>query len=115
METVSVHGIKIFGYHGCMPEEQLIGTWFEIDVDVAADLAHASHTDNIADTTNYVTIVEIVRREMAIRSNLIEHVGRRILEAIKSELRSPTATVVVKKLNPPVAAEPDYVSVRMSY
>lgn len=115
METVSVHGIRIFGYHGCMREEELIGTWFEVDVDVSADLKMASHSDRIADTTNYVAIVDIVKREMHIRANLIEHVGRRILEALKSELGSDTAKVVVKKLNPPVEAEVGYVSVTMQY
>lgn len=111
MGIVRAAGIRTYAYHGCMPEEALIGTWFETTVEVSADLTLAAEEDQLASTIDYVALGQIVKQEMAIRANLIEHVAHRIIQRCKAEW--PFAVhvrVEVRKFNPPMNAEVEYVA-----
>ncbi len=49
-----------------------------------------------------------------INSNLLEHVGRRILNAIKTEFKTvEKASVKVRKMNPPLGGKMDFVSLTL--
>ena len=115
MGKILVEGIKLYGYHGCMEEEARVGRSFVVDVEVEADLSKAASTDKISDTVNYVTIYEIVKEEMKVRANLIEHVGKRIYDHLRKTFPAITkAKVKVTKLNPPINGTVDSVSVVIS-
>ena len=86
MDQIRVEGIKLFGYHGCLDEEGLIGTDYRVNVCVWGDLNQPASNDQLKDTLDYVVINRIVAEEMAIRSKLIEHVARRILNRILREM-----------------------------
>jgi len=85
MGLMEVNGIRVFAYHGCLEEEARIGGNFRVDVTVQADLAAAEASDHLNDTVDYGRVTAIVKQEMAVRSKLIEHVARRILDALKAE------------------------------
>jgi len=112
MGKVLVNGIKLYAYHGCMEEEGKVGRSFIVDVVLDADFTKAERTDRITDAVNYVTVYEIVKREMDIRSHLIEHVGRRIVKALQQEFpQVTTIEVKVTKLNPPIHGNVDSTAV----
>ena len=114
MGTVRVDNIRLYAYHGCLEEEALIGSDYRVDVAVKANLQKAAGSDRLGDTVDYVHIHSIVKEEMAIRSKLLEHVGKRILDRIFKEL--PTvkkASVTVSKINPPIGGDVEAVSVKL--
>ena len=112
MAKILVEGIKLYAYHGCMEEEALIGGNYIVDVTIEANLDKPSKTDKIGDTIDYVTVYEIVKKEMAIRSKLIEHAAKRILDKLKKKFpKSESVEVKVTKLHPPIPGEVDKVSV----
>lgn len=114
MDQIRVEGIKLFGYHGCLDEEGLIGTDYRIDVCVWGDLSLASESDNLKDTLDYVIINRVVAEEMAIRSKLIEHVARRILNRLLEEMPGvEVAEIHLRKLHPPINGDVESVSVVM--
>ena len=116
MGVVRVDNIRLYAYHGCLEEESLIGSDYRVDVEVEADLAKASITDELPDTVDYVTLFHIVKEEMAIRSKLLEHVGKRILDRISRELLSVNeAAVTISKINPPIGGDVEAVSVKLSF
>ncbi|MEM9023867.1 MAG: dihydroneopterin aldolase, partial [Bacteroidota bacterium] len=84
MGTIFVTGIQVYAYHGCIPEEAVVGGRFCVDVELDADLSEAGVSDDLNHTIDYVQVTDIVNREMAIRSNLIEHVAHRMLQALRS-------------------------------
>ena len=103
MGTIAIEGIKLHAYHGCLEEEARIGTDYVVDVTAENDFSRAAETDELNDTVDYVVIYSIVKEEMAVRSKLIEHVARRIYDAI--QLKYPTIELLqvkVAKINPPV-------------
>ncbi|NNE54451.1 MAG: dihydroneopterin aldolase [Flavobacteriales bacterium] len=116
MGKVTVERVRNFEYHGCMPVEEKVGTWFETTVSVEGDLSKAAASDNIHDAINYVDLTDIVNEQMAIRSNLIEHVAQRIIDTIRAKYPELTSIAVsVKKLNAPVKGEVGSVGVEMEW
>ena len=83
--TIEVNGIKIYAFHGCLPEEEKIGGNYKVDISLQTNFTEASQTDELIKTVDYVDINKIVCEEMAIRSKLIEHVGQRIFTRIKKK------------------------------
>ena len=85
MEELKITGIECFAYHGCLEAEALIGCSYKVDVSFGGDFTKAIADDNLNDAIDYVLVNEIVKKEMIIRSQLIEHVAGRILLALKNK------------------------------
>jgi len=106
--------MEFFAYHGCFKEEQIIGTKFIVDLYITCDTSEAEISDDLTKTINYQSVYQIVKIQMKVKSKLLEHVGRRILDAIKSEYPNiQDATIKVSKLNPPLGGKMDNVSLNL--
>ena len=112
MNTVSVIGIQAFAFHGCLNEEAKIGNEYIIDVVLTTDFKESTIQDDLNKTIDYVIVNKIVEEEMAIRSKLIETVGYRILSRLQKEsFFLEKASITIKKINPPINGNVDYVSI----
>ena len=111
MALISVEGIRIFAYHGHLPEEKKLGGHFIINVWIEADTSEVEKTDDLNDTVDYVKIIEIVKEQMAIRSDMIEVPAKRIVDAILPLNKVQKVTVEVEKIQPPIDASFDKISV----
>ena len=85
---VEINGIKLYAFHGCLPEEEKIGGHYRVDVYLETDFSEAASNDDLSKTVDYVVVNKIVQEEMAIRSKLIEHVGQRIYVQIKKTVKN---------------------------
>ncbi|PKP53938.1 MAG: dihydroneopterin aldolase [Bacteroidetes bacterium HGW-Bacteroidetes-1] len=111
MSVISIEGMEFYAYHGCFAEEQLIGTWFVVDLFVTTDTIKAEQNDNLFETINYLEVYQIVKKEMEINSKLLEHVGRRIINAVLKKYPVIShVKVKVRKMNPPLGGKMDFVS-----
>ena len=114
MDTIRLKNIKIYAFHGCLVEEEKIGSDYLVNLTVKADLSKAAKTDKLADTVDYVHLQKIVREQMAIRSKLLEQVGQRIIDVVFSEISEvKSIKVTVAKMNPPIGGDVAEVSVTM--
>ena len=115
MGTIKIKNIRVYAYHGCLVEEGKIGSDYRVDLAVKADLSKSSKTDNLSDTVDYVHLNKIVKQEMAIRSNLLEEVAKRIIDRILIEIPLVNkADISVSKLNPPIGGNVAMVTIEMS-
>ncbi|UAB81948.1 dihydroneopterin aldolase [Marixanthomonas sp. SCSIO 43207] len=115
MSTIRLKNIRIFANHGCLTEEEKIGSDYIVNLKVTADLSRAAKTDELGDTVDYVQLQRIVREQMAIRSKLLEQVGQRIIDEILKEIKLvDSVRVRVSKINPPIGGDVAEVSVSMS-
>ena len=107
---IEVNGIRVYAYHGCLTEEGRIGGHYSVDVTIDSDLSGAEKSDKLHDTIDYGRVTAIVKEQMAERANLIEHVCRRILDALIAEWpgRAKWKVRLVKE-HPPVAGAVDHV------
>ena len=114
MGTIKVQNIRVYAYHGCLIEEEKIGSDYRVDIKVKADLSKSTKSDNLLDTVDYVHLNKIVKEEMAIRSKLLEHVADRILDRIFDEIPMVNqADVSVSKINPPIGGNVEKVTVEL--
>ena len=110
--TIEVNGIKLYAFHGCLPEEGKIGGNYIVDVTITTDFTEAAKSDDLLKTVDYVVINKIVKEEMAVRSKLIEHVGQRITDRIKQGVNNVEALrVKVTKVCPPINGDVDNVAI----
>lgn len=114
MSSIHLKDIRVFSNHGCLSEEEKIGSDYLVNLKVKANLKEAAISDNLRDTIDYVHLNKIVKSQMAIRSKLLEHVGKRIIDAVFDEIPSATrVSVKVSKVNPPIGGDVAEVSVYM--
>ncbi len=110
MGVIEVNGIRVYAYHGCLTEEGRIGGHYQVDVSIDGDFSKCERTDKLKDTIDYARVTAIVKEQMAERSKLIEHVARRIINALKAEWNAGyTWRVRLTKEHPPVAGAVDHV------
>ena len=103
MGIIKLKNIRTYSYHGCLIEEGKIGSDYTINLEVKTDLRKSSISDDLKDTVDYVLLNRIVVEEMAIRSDLLEHVAHRIITRIFEEIPEVSRIIVaVSKLNPPI-------------
>ncbi|CAN1492686.1 FolB Dihydroneopterin aldolase [Flavobacteriaceae bacterium] len=114
MGTIKLKNIRTYSYHGCLIEEGKIGSDYSVDLEIRTNLKHSSESDNLKDTVDYVHLNKIVVEEMAIRSNLLEHVAKRIIDRAMSELETVSKIkVAVSKINPPIGGDVEAVTIEM--
>ncbi len=114
MSTISVEQMEFYAYHGCFKEEQIIGTRFLVDLYLETDTEKAEKSDDLTDTVNYQEVYLLVKKEMEIKSKLLEHVGRRILNSVKQRFpQITTASLKISKMNPPLGGKMKNVSLTM--
>ena len=106
--SIFISNLRIYAYHGVMPQERVVGGDFEVSLRVSLDLEKASVSDKIEDTISYAALKEVVVEEMAQPSALLEHVAGRIARRVCSDFPM-VADVEVKvvKINPPMGGDCD--------
>ena len=115
MGKVRLQNIRLYAYHGCLEEEAKIGSDYRVDLEVKADLSTSAESDKLNDTVDYVHLTAIIKEEMAQRSNLLEHVAERINKRVLKELQAVSkVNVTVSKLNPPLNADCEAVSIELT-
>ncbi len=83
MDCIEVTGIRCYGYVGYLPEEQVLGQWFEVDLTLWMDLTAAGRSDDISDTLDYrraiATVKDLVKTS---KFALVEKLASTIADAI---------------------------------
>ena len=103
---IELKELRFYAFHGVLPQERRVGGWFRVTLRVGYDWHRAMKTDQVDDTLNYAELYQLVDREMAVPSQLLEHVAGRIAQAV--EAHHPEITSIdlwVTKENPPMGAE----------
>ena len=114
MGIIRVENIRVYAYHGCLPEETKIGSDYIVNLEVEANLKPSAVSDALDDTVDYVLLNHIVKQEMAKPSKLLEAVASRIIQRILNESSLVKKVVVsVSKLNPPIGGDVERVTIKM--
>ncbi len=114
MGTIKLKNIRTYSYHGCLIEEGKIGSDYSVNLEVKTNLNKSSLSDDLKDTVDYVLLNQIVVEEMAIRSNLLEHVAQRIIQRVFKEVTTISSVKLgVSKLNPPIGGDVEAVTIEM--
>ena len=104
--SIQLHDLRFYAYHGVMEQERRVGGEYLVSLHVEADLSRAVASDDVADTVNYAALYEVVAREMAQPSKLLEHVAGRIAQCVLQTFPMVNAlSIRITKCNPPMGAD----------
>ncbi len=106
--------MKFHAYHGCLDFEKRDGNTFLVNLILELNTEKAEISDKLEDTLNYQEVYDVVKHEMEIPSNLIEHAARRIFDAlIENFPQILHLNLRLSKLNPPLGGDVKSVSVEI--
>ncbi len=107
MDCIHLTGIRGYGYTGYLPEEQVLGQWFEVDVSLWLDISTSAKTDAIEDTVDYRSIISLVQHLVKTsKFVLVERLATTIADSILDQSdRVPQVQVTLSKLAAPI---PDF-------
>ena len=113
---IRMEGMKFYAFHGVLPQENLVGAYFYVDLKVKNDFTHAAESDELEGTISYADLHTVVKEEMAIPSQLLEHVCQRIASRIFKDFPTVEALDIrLYKENPPMGACARNIGVEMHY
>ncbi|UBF26621.1 dihydroneopterin aldolase [Kovacikia minuta CCNUW1] len=111
MDSIYLSGIRGYGYTGVLPEEQVLGQWFEVDLTLWLDLSIAGESDRLEDTLDYRGVIETVQSIIKkSKFALLERLATAIAQAILHP-ESPGALPIHQVrvcLTKPAAPIPDF-------
>ena len=112
MSVIQIEKMEFYAYHGHFREEQIVGNRFLVDLWIETDMNKPAETDRLNDAVNYQVAYKLIRKEMEKKSNLLEHIAKRILDTLFESLEGiEKARVKISKMNPPVGGKIDSVSI----
>ena len=116
MGKIIIEEMEFYAFHGHYQEEQIVGNRFLLDLEMEADLAAPANSDNLKDAVNYQLAYKIIKHEMRrTKSKLLENIGKRILDALFTEMEGlEKATIRIRKLNPPMGGPIKSVGIKMT-
>ena len=97
---------RFYAYHGVMPQENEVGTEFLVTARAAINVSAAMNHDMVEVTLDYGVLYNLIKEEMAITSQLVEHVAGRIAKRVFKTFPQVTSLdLKITKLNPPIGGD----------
>jgi len=102
-DCMYIKGIRAFGYIGFLPEEQILGQWFEVDLKIWTDLSAAGQSDELSETYDYSNVVPKIQHLIqTVKYKLIEKLADEIAALVLISPQVEQVQVQLTKLNPPI-------------
>lgn len=99
--NIILKDIRLFGFHGVHPLENICGTEFIINIVIGMDNNHTIKT--LSDTIDYAAVYDVMKKVFSIPEQLLEVVAKKIFVAIAETF--PLAAEIdisILKSNPPI-------------
>ncbi|MDS3859937.1 dihydroneopterin aldolase [Thermosynechococcaceae cyanobacterium BACA0444] len=106
MDCIYLPGQRYYGYTGALPEEQILGQWFQVDLKLWLDLEPAIQTDDLNQALDYRDVIAQIRYLFTSqRFTLVETLAGEIAALGLGFPQVQAVEVHLTKLAPPI---PDY-------
>ena len=108
---IGLERMRFYAYHGVAPQEREVGNYFTLECRVEAEVSAAMQHDALSETISYAELYEVIAKEMAQPSLLLEHVVGRIASALFDRFpRIKALELSLRKDNPPFPGQLDSAS-----
>ncbi|WP_411870341.1 dihydroneopterin aldolase [Vulcanococcus limneticus] len=114
-DRILVRDLRLWAHVGVLESERQLGQWFELDLELAVDLAAAGARDELAHSLDYsLAITALQQQARSLRCLTLEHFAERILSLLE-ELYGPVPMrLELRKCRAPVPGFTGTVAVRRS-
>jgi dihydroneopterin aldolase len=115
MDRITLSALRCEGRIGASADERALPQLLEVDLEVEADLATATASDDLADSVDYGPLIEVILRTVeqstfALLEGLAGAIAR---EALATSGRIEAVTVRVRKLAVPMNVDIDHAQVEI--
>lgn len=98
MDRIEITGLRAFGYHGVLDEEQRRGQIFSVDLTIEHDLSAAATSDDLGDTLDYAALSSRLAEAVAnTRFALLEALAAHLAELVLTGSNASAVEVRVAK------------------
>lgn len=102
-DRIWVRGLRLWAHVGVLDVERAEGQWFELDLELAVDLARAGRSDALGDTLDYSQLITALQRQArAICCQTLEHYSERILDLAEQLYGPVPIRLELRKCHAPV-------------
>lgn len=102
-DVIHLRGLEFYSYHGVLPEEQVLGQRFLIDMDLFSDLRKAGSSDRVEDTIHYGEVYQVIKECVTEgRHFLIERLADEIAQKVLEQFACVSVRVEVHKPQAPI-------------
>jgi dihydroneopterin aldolase len=103
---IQLNGVRFYAFHGVSQQERTVGNRFTVDLEVSTDFTKAMADDDLGHTIDYAALYALLKTEMEQPSDLLEHVGGRILARLAREFPAVSSfRLKIAKQVPPIGAD----------
>ena len=111
---IRLEKLRFRAFHGVLPQERTVGGDFEVTLRIGYPWQQAMESDKVGDTLDYAAVYRLVRAEMALPSQLLEHVAGRIVKALLRDFPQITSVDLwLTKVTPPMGADSEGAGVEL--
>ena len=115
MDRIRLVNMTFYGYHGVSEAEKETGRRYEVDCELAIDLAEAGKTDQLTNTIDYTAVFDIIADIVENKSfSLLEGLALNLAEAVLDNFPIIEVTIRVRKLIPPISGHVDFIEVEVT-
>ena len=115
MDRIRLVNMTFYGYHGVSTAEKETGRRFQVDCELAVDLAEAGKTDRLTHTIDYSAVYDLI-------ADIVQNTSFSLLEGLAGTLATRIldvfpiveVTVRVRKMVPPISGYVDYIEVEVT-
>ena len=102
-DVIHLRGLEFYAYHGVLPEEQVLGQRFLIDMDLFANFSQAGSSDQVEDTIHYGEVYQVIKACVTEgRYRLIERLAEEIAQRVLRQFACASVRVEVHKPQAPI-------------
>ncbi|MHB8073389.1 dihydroneopterin aldolase [Desulfosporosinus fructosivorans] len=102
-DVIHLRGLEFYAYHGALPEEQILGQKFLIDIDLFSDLSQAGSSDRVEDTIHYGEVYHVIKTcVIGERHQLVERLAEDIAQRVLGQFSCTSVRVEVHKPQAPI-------------
>ncbi len=103
---IYLKGVKAYGYIGYLPEENVLGQWFEVDATLWVDFEKSTYSDELEDTVNYISCIRKIENLIQTKKfKLIERLAGAIADSLLEDSKISQVEIKIIK-HPPI---PDFL------
>lgn len=116
MEFIILNNLTFHSHIGHYDEEKIVGTNFIVDIKIQTSLIKAGITDKLENTINYLDIYQIIKKYMAIKSNLVERPAYLICNEIFDSFEQVKhIELTLKKIDTQIGGKKDYIAITFDF
>ena len=99
--SVFLKRVHFFAYHGLYPEEAIKGNEFEVNLTIT--YSKDTPVKSLEDSIDYVAVYDLLKKQMAIRQDLLEVLAQSIAKDLKTSYpQINKIELEIIKLHPPI-------------